>query len=106
MTSVTNALPSLNKIPAMAGKSAKASGAECQWDSSVAIGSSLCLPTRGRKISSVEERIEFLASEMVSDSVELRRSGQSGMASSVERVGRPRRRRLALDKLRGGNPGD
>jgi ribonuclease D len=69
VTSVTKELPFWKKMPAIAGSRASPRGAECQWDSSRGCSS----VTRGRKRPSVDERMEFRASESESDNVEFRR---------------------------------
>lgn len=64
------ALPSWKNIPATAGRSARPSGKECQWD-----GSSWMFgppPTLGSSRSSVESRRDLLASDRFSEKIELR----------------------------------
>lgn len=73
VTSVTTALPFWKKIPATAGNKARPKGAECQCDSSFVRFTSFLLAARGKSMSSVDDRIEFRASDTVSDKVELRR---------------------------------
>ncbi len=71
VTSVTTALPSLNNNPPTAGRRAKASGAECQFEGS-SCDSSLGPYALGRRMSSVEERIDCCASSIESENMELR----------------------------------
>lgn len=92
MMSVSTALPLWKNTPATAGTSASPSGADCQCDSSSSSlsGTPVSAPwaTRGRNRASVDERIEWRASDTEPDSVELRR-GES--ASDGAAAGRWRR---------------
>ncbi len=79
----------------MAGRRARPSGADCQCDSSSGESSSWYLAARGKKRSSVDERMVFRASDTESDKVELRRWGWGpGASAMVAARVRPRWRRL------------
>lgn len=84
--SVTTAPPFLKNTPAIAGNKARPSGADCQCDSSCKSTSLVRLDTRGRNRSSVEDRIEFRASDTESDKVEFRRDTDVEFKSSANVV--------------------
>ena len=70
--SVTTALPSLKNNPPIAGSKARPRGIECQCEDSLCVSKpEVC--TLGRKRSSVEERMDCLASSTESEKLELRR---------------------------------
>lgn len=92
---MVTALPFWKKTPAIAGSKARPSGADCQFDSSC-MSTSSRLDTRGRNKSSVEDRMEFRASDTESDKVELRRKfdGLVEPSAKVAAWDGPRWRRL------------
>lgn len=94
--SVVTALPFWKKTPAIAGSKASPRGADCQFDSSC-MSTSSRLDTRGRNKSSVEDRMEFRASDTESDKVEFRRkfAGLVEPSAKVAAWDGPRWRRLA-----------
>ena len=68
--SVMTALPSLKNMPPTAGSKAKPNGSECQFDDS----SASCwsdVEGRGRSKSSVDDLSDFLASDRLSEKIEL-----------------------------------
>ena len=82
--SVTTALPFLKSKPPRAGNNARPSGAECQCEDSLLV-SSPAFCTLGRSKSSVDERMDCLASSTDSERFELR----LGLCGSAKVDARP-----------------
>jgi hypothetical protein len=112
VTSVITALPFLTSSPPTAGSKARTRGRECQWELSSCSPKSCSVVARGKRRSSVEERIDLRASENPSDRNELllRSAGRLSAAANVEArlsglCRRPSGDGLLwrLDKVGGGN---